>query len=139
MNVMNASEYTDFIKNYYGEDSSAYQGLGWKKFNADGTPDYSAGTYDTVSTTSAFFFFFIIYKLPIPVSPPTSYVPVCRFENHRIKSPQPCQDPVHFLLSNIILQPQSASISQNSQNSVYQYLYYTCLSEHYNNLFLKNL
>lgn len=44
---MNASEYTDFIKNYYGEDSSAYKGLGWKKFNEDGTPDYSAGTYDT--------------------------------------------------------------------------------------------
>lgn len=47
MDVMNASEYTDFIKNYYGEDSSAYKGLGWKKFNEDGTPDYSAGTYDT--------------------------------------------------------------------------------------------
>lgn len=32
LDVMNASEYVDFIKNYYGEDSSAYQGLGWKKF-----------------------------------------------------------------------------------------------------------
>ena len=47
LDVMNASEYVDFIKNYYGEDSSAYQGLGWKEFNADGTPNYAAGTYDT--------------------------------------------------------------------------------------------
>ena len=47
LDVMNASEYVDFIKNYYGEDSSAYQGLGWKEYNADGTPNYAAGTYDT--------------------------------------------------------------------------------------------
>ena len=47
MDVMNASEYVDFIKNYYGEESSAYKGLGWKEFNADGTPNYAAGTYDT--------------------------------------------------------------------------------------------
>ena len=47
LDVMNASEYVDFIKNYYGEDSSAYQGLGWKKFKEDGTPDYAAGTFDT--------------------------------------------------------------------------------------------
>lgn len=47
LDVMNAKEYVDFIKNYYGEDSSAYQGLGWKEFNADGTPNYTAGTYDT--------------------------------------------------------------------------------------------
>ena len=47
LDVMNASEYVDFIKNYYGEGSSAYQGLGWKEYNADGTPNYAAGTYDT--------------------------------------------------------------------------------------------
>lgn len=47
LDVMNASEYVDFIKNKYGEGSAAYNGLGWKKFNEDGTPDYSAGTYDT--------------------------------------------------------------------------------------------
>lgn len=47
LDVMNAKEYVDFIKNYYGEDSSAYQGLGWKEFNEDGTPNYAAGTYDT--------------------------------------------------------------------------------------------
>ena len=47
LDVMNAAEYVDFIKNYYGEDSSAYKGLGWKEFNEDGTPNYAAGTYDT--------------------------------------------------------------------------------------------
>ena len=47
LDVMNAKEYVDFIKNYYGEDSSAYQGLGWKEFNEDGTPNYAAGTFDT--------------------------------------------------------------------------------------------
>ena len=47
LDVMNASEYVDYIKNYYGENSSAYQGLGWKEYNADGTPNYAAGTYDT--------------------------------------------------------------------------------------------
>ena len=47
LDVMNASEYVDFIKNYYGEGSSAYQGLGWKEYNEDGTPNYAAGTYDT--------------------------------------------------------------------------------------------
>ncbi len=47
LDVMNAKEYVDFIKSYYGEDSSAYKGLGWKEYNADGTPNYAAGTYDT--------------------------------------------------------------------------------------------
>ena len=47
LDVMNAKEYVDFIKNYYGEDSSAYQGLGWKEYNEDGTPNYAAGTFDT--------------------------------------------------------------------------------------------
>ena len=47
LDVMNAKEYVDFIKSYYGEDSSAYKGLGWKEYNEDGTPNYAAGTYDT--------------------------------------------------------------------------------------------
>lgn len=47
LDVMNASEYVNFIKNKYGEESSAYLGLGWKEFNEDGTPDFTAGTYDT--------------------------------------------------------------------------------------------
>lgn len=47
LDVMNASEYVDYIKNKYGENSDAYNGLGWKEYNADGTPNYSAGTYDT--------------------------------------------------------------------------------------------
>ncbi len=47
LDVMNAAEYTDFIKNQYGEGSAAYKGLGWKEYNADGTPNYAAGTYDT--------------------------------------------------------------------------------------------
>ncbi|WP_440432441.1 SusC/RagA family TonB-linked outer membrane protein [Prevotella sp.] len=47
LDVLNAKEYVDFIKSYYGEDSSAYKGLGWKEYNADGTPNYAAGTYDT--------------------------------------------------------------------------------------------
>lgn len=47
LDVMNAGEYVDFIKNKYGEDSPAYAGLGWRKYNDDGTPDFSAGTYDT--------------------------------------------------------------------------------------------
>ena len=47
LDVMNAKEYVDFIKNYYGEDSDAYKGLGWKEYNEDGTPNYTAGTYDT--------------------------------------------------------------------------------------------
>ena len=47
LDVMNAKEYVDFIKSYYGEDSAAYKGLGWKEYNADGTPNYAAGTYDT--------------------------------------------------------------------------------------------
>ena len=44
---MNASEYVSFIKDYYGEGSSAWNGLGWKEFNEDGTPNVAAGTYDT--------------------------------------------------------------------------------------------
>ncbi len=47
LDVMNAAEYVNYIKNAYGEDSPAYAGLGWKKLNEDGTPDYTAGTYDT--------------------------------------------------------------------------------------------
>ena len=47
LDVMDAGEYVQFIKNKYGDDSDAYKGLGWKKFNADGTPDFAAGTYDT--------------------------------------------------------------------------------------------
>ena len=47
LDVLNAKEYVDFIKSYYGEDSSAYKGLGWKEYNEDGTPNYAAGTYDT--------------------------------------------------------------------------------------------
>jgi len=47
LDVMNASDYVQHIKNYYGEESSAYQGLGWKQYNEDGTPNYAAGTYDT--------------------------------------------------------------------------------------------
>lgn len=47
LDVMNASQYVNFIKNQYGEGSAAYDGLGWREFNADGTPNYSAGTYDT--------------------------------------------------------------------------------------------
>ncbi|MCI6558203.1 MAG: TonB-dependent receptor [Prevotella sp.] len=47
LDVMNASEYTNFVKNYYGEGSDAWKGLGWKEFNADGTPNTDAGTWDT--------------------------------------------------------------------------------------------
>lgn len=47
LDVMDAAEYTQFIKNYYGEGSSAYNGLGWREFNPDGTPNYAAGTFDT--------------------------------------------------------------------------------------------
>lgn len=47
LDVMNAKEYVQFIKDYYGEGSPAYAGLGWKSYNEDGTPDYEAGTYDT--------------------------------------------------------------------------------------------
>lgn len=47
LDLMNASEYTELIKSKYGETSSAYLGLGWKQKNEDGTPDFSAGTYDT--------------------------------------------------------------------------------------------
>ena len=47
LDVMNADEYTDFIRSYYGENSDAYLGLGWKKYKEDGTPDFRFGTYDT--------------------------------------------------------------------------------------------
>lgn len=47
LDVMNAAEYVSFIKNQYGEGSAAYNGLGWKEFNEDGTPNVAAGTYDT--------------------------------------------------------------------------------------------
>ena len=38
LDVMNAPEYVEFIKNTYGEGSAAYAGLGWQKYNEDGTP-----------------------------------------------------------------------------------------------------
>ena len=47
LDVMDAAEYTEFMRDYYGENSPAYNGLGWKKYNEDGTPDYRFGTYDT--------------------------------------------------------------------------------------------
>ena len=47
LDVMNASDYVEMIRNKYGEESEAYKALGWKIINEDGTPDYSAGTYDT--------------------------------------------------------------------------------------------
>ncbi len=47
LDVMNAGEYVNFIKNYYGEGSNAWNGLGWREFNEDGTPNVAAGTYDT--------------------------------------------------------------------------------------------
>lgn len=47
LDVMNASEYTEQIKQQYGETSSAYLGLGWRQKNEDGTPDFASGTYDT--------------------------------------------------------------------------------------------
>ncbi|MDY3253504.1 MAG: TonB-dependent receptor [Prevotella sp.] len=47
LDVMNANEYVSFIKDYYGEGSSAWNNLGWKQFNEDGTPNVAAGTYDT--------------------------------------------------------------------------------------------
>jgi iron complex outermembrane receptor protein len=45
--VMNAAEYVNFIENRYGVGSAAYNGLGWRAYKEDGTPIYSAGTYDT--------------------------------------------------------------------------------------------
>lgn len=47
LDVMNAQEYTQFVKDYYGEGSNAWNALGWKQRNADGTPVVEAGTYDT--------------------------------------------------------------------------------------------
>lgn len=47
LDVMNSNEYTSFIREYYGEDSPEYAGLGWISRAADGTPDYSLGTYST--------------------------------------------------------------------------------------------
>ena len=47
LDVMNAGEYVNMIRNKYGEDSDAYKALGWKRINEDGTPDYASGTYDT--------------------------------------------------------------------------------------------
>ncbi|MCF0183955.1 MAG: TonB-dependent receptor [Bacteroidaceae bacterium] len=47
LDVMNATDYVNTIKSMYGENSDAYRGLGWKEFNADGTPNFAAGTYDT--------------------------------------------------------------------------------------------
>ena len=47
LDVMDAGEYINFIKEKYGEGSTQYNGLGWIEFNADGTPNYAAGTYET--------------------------------------------------------------------------------------------
>ena len=47
LDVMNAGEYVEQIKNQYGEESPAYLGLGWKQYNEDGTPNFAAGTYET--------------------------------------------------------------------------------------------
>jgi iron complex outermembrane receptor protein len=47
LDLMDASEYAQFMKDKYGEGSTQYDGLGWMKFNDDGTPNYAAGTYDT--------------------------------------------------------------------------------------------
>ena len=47
LDVMNAQEYVDFITNYYGEGSKAWNLLGWKKRDADGNPLKEFGTYDT--------------------------------------------------------------------------------------------
>ncbi len=47
LDVMNAGEYVAYMKKQYGENSTQYDGLGWKEFNADGTPNYAAGTYST--------------------------------------------------------------------------------------------
>ncbi len=47
LDVLNAGEYVAHMKNTYGEGSKQYDGLGWREFNADGTPNYAAGTYDT--------------------------------------------------------------------------------------------
>ena len=47
LDVLNAGEYVAHMKNTYGEGSSQYDGLGWREYNADGTPNYAAGTYDT--------------------------------------------------------------------------------------------
>ena len=47
LDVMDAGEYINFIKEKYGEGSDEYNGLGWREFNDDGTPNYAAGTYDT--------------------------------------------------------------------------------------------
>ena len=47
LDVLSASEYVNYMREKYGEGSAQYNGLGWKEFNADGTPNYAAGTYDT--------------------------------------------------------------------------------------------
>lgn len=47
LDVLSASEYVNYMKNKYGEGSDQYNGLGWKEFNDDGTPNYAAGTYST--------------------------------------------------------------------------------------------
>ena len=47
LDVLNASEYVNYMKNKYGEGSDQFNGLGWKEFNDDGTPNYAAGTYNT--------------------------------------------------------------------------------------------
>ena len=47
LDVLNAGEYVAHMKNTYGEGSKQYDGLGWREYNADGTPNYAAGTYDT--------------------------------------------------------------------------------------------
>ena len=47
LDVMDAGEYVNFMRERYGEGSDEYNGLGWREFNADGTPNYAAGTYET--------------------------------------------------------------------------------------------
>ena len=47
LDVLSASEYVNYMRNKYGEGSDQFNGLGWKEFNDDGTPNYAAGTYNT--------------------------------------------------------------------------------------------
>ena len=47
LDVMDASEYVSFMRERYGEGSTQFNGLGWREFKADGTPNYAAGTYST--------------------------------------------------------------------------------------------
>ena len=44
LDVLNAADYVEAVKKFAPD---AVDKLGWKKYNEDGTPDMSAGTYDT--------------------------------------------------------------------------------------------